>query len=123
MISDEILTNQGAYVIANDLKLSYLSDLDLEGKKYEMAIKNQSRKLVQRKVNEEKEVVRPFWQKNVYSQEHENLCGYHTLINIILRSKKEDITSKERYTLLMTKVLKILQHTVETGRQQQLRGA
>lgn len=29
LISDEILTNQGAYVIANDLKLNYLSDLDL----------------------------------------------------------------------------------------------
>lgn len=29
LISDDILTNQGAYVIANDLKLTYLSDLDL----------------------------------------------------------------------------------------------
>jgi hypothetical protein len=29
LISDEILTNQAAFVVANDLKLSYISELDL----------------------------------------------------------------------------------------------
>ena len=53
-----------------------------------MAVQKQSRKMVQRRVDEYKEIVKPFYQKNVYSQEHENLCGYHTLVNIILRSKK-----------------------------------
>jgi hypothetical protein len=27
--NDEILTNQGAFIIANDLKLNYISDLNL----------------------------------------------------------------------------------------------
>lgn len=29
LISDELLTNQGAFVVANDLKLTYISELDL----------------------------------------------------------------------------------------------
>jgi hypothetical protein len=57
-------------VIANDLKLTYLSDLDLEGKKYDLAVYNQSKKMVQRRVDEYKEIVKPFYQKNVYCQEH-----------------------------------------------------
>ena len=51
LISDDVLTNQGAYVIANDLKLSYLSDLDLEAKKYEISVQTQSKKMIQRKVD------------------------------------------------------------------------
>ncbi len=54
LISDDILTNQGAYVIANDLKLNYLSDLDLEAKKYDIAVQLQSKKMIQRKVDESK---------------------------------------------------------------------
>ena len=54
LISDELLTNQGAYVIANDLKLNYLSDLDLEAKKYDIAIQQQSKKMIQRRVDESK---------------------------------------------------------------------
>jgi hypothetical protein len=57
-------------VIANNLKLNYLSDLDLEGKKYDLAVQQKSRKMVQRRVDEYKEIVKPFYQKNVYSQEH-----------------------------------------------------
>jgi len=54
LISDEILTNQGAYVIANDLKLTYLSDLDLESKKYDIAVKSFKKPMISRKIDEAK---------------------------------------------------------------------
>ena len=54
LISDELLTNQGAFVLANDLKMNYLSELDLEAKKYEIAVKMQKKKLIHRKVDETK---------------------------------------------------------------------
>lgn len=50
--NDEILTNQGAFIIANDLKLNYISELNLETKKYELAIEKQEKKLTKRTINE-----------------------------------------------------------------------
>ncbi len=50
--NDEILTNQGAFIIANDLKLNYISDLNLQTKKYQLAIEKQTKKMTKRTINE-----------------------------------------------------------------------